>query len=228
MWHGSHFRRPTVNDRARKQADPLCDTIEIVHITHSFVGTTVGELRYLFFVLYEDYNDFDRRFVQEFQIHLERFARNLGREGAVVQPFRGDIEKTRSHVLDKDWTPDEKEEVTRVPSLLMISENFDDFSPRTDPWMVFHFGERRFGHHEGLEQLDETLGVLTDSVLLKEGDEDDDIYSIAKRLAHEEPDLARVFSAQPGVFGFSVNLLEAGLQVREWFRHRGRGIGRPT
>jgi hypothetical protein len=200
-----------------------CDTMESMYITHSFVGTSIGRLRYLFFVLYEDYNDFDRRFVQEYHVYLERFARNLRNEGAVIQPFRGDIETTRTHILEKDWAHKEKEEIIRVPSLLMISKDFDDFSPRKDPWMVFHFGERKFGDHAGLSELGKTLDALTRAVEAEAGGGDESVYSIARGLAQERPELTKVFTAQPGVFGFSINLVEAGRQIREWISHRGRG-----
>jgi hypothetical protein len=111
-----------------------------MHITHSFVGTTIGRFRYLFFALYEDYNDYGRSFVQEFNnVYLQRPARDLRDQGAVIQPFLADIETTRSHVLAKDWTDDERREITRVPSLLVISKDFDYFSPRSDPWLLLHF-----------------------------------------------------------------------------------------
>lgn len=64
----------------------LCDT-RLVYITHSFVGTTIGRFRYLFFALYEDYNDFGHAFVREFNVSLERLARDLKDKGAVIQPF---------------------------------------------------------------------------------------------------------------------------------------------
>ena len=74
-------------------------------ITSSYAGTAIGKHRYLFFTLYEDYNDLSRGFVQEFEVHLERLARNLGESGAVVRSFAGDIETTRVQVFAKPWTP---------------------------------------------------------------------------------------------------------------------------
>ena len=47
-------------------------------ITHSYLGSTRGKMRYLFFLLYEDYIDAQTQFAQELDLFLERFARNLG------------------------------------------------------------------------------------------------------------------------------------------------------
>lgn len=102
--------------------------------TESFtLGGIVGKRRYLFFALFQDYNDLARGFVQEFNVYLERLARDMGPDGAVVRPFLGDIERTRDDVQSKEWTWEEWGEVERAPSLLVISKDFADFSPRADP-----------------------------------------------------------------------------------------------
>lgn len=188
-------------------------------ITNSYVGTAVGKYRYLFFVLYEDYNDIGRAFVGEFEVYLERLARNLKGEGAVVRSFAGDIEATRDHVLGKDWTPDELAEIVKVPSLLVISVDFDDFSPRDDPWLLMHFGECAYGGPEGLSELAETFKVIAEAVTK---DDTDELYAVVRSMAQERPDLTRIFEAKPGMFGFSFNVIEAGAQLRAWLRGRRR------
>jgi hypothetical protein len=197
-----------------------------MYITHSYVGTLIGDMRYLFFTLYEDYNDLQRSFVQELNVLLSRFARNLMDHGAVIMPFDADIEDARSHVLAKDWTDAEHEEVTKVPSLLVISKDFDDFSPRRDPWMIFHFGERRFGGHEGLADLNDILREIADVAAGGTG-ANKDLYEMARDFAREEGTAVKAFSAQPGIFGFSIDVVEAGRRLREWIRNRQRRIGRP-
>ncbi len=197
-----------------------------MHITHSFVGTTVGQFRYLFFALYEDYNDFQRSFVQEFNnVYLQRLARDLRDQGAVIQPFLGDIETTRSHVLAKDWTNDELREVGRIPSLLVISTDFDDFSPRSDPWLILHFGERRYGGPDGLAELDETIRAITAAVTDPDS-EPRELYKIARDMTREHSNLGCAFSVQPGMFGVSIDIIEAGRYLRELIRNHRRLIGR--
>ena len=197
-----------------------------MHITHSFVGTTVGRFRYLFFALYEDYNDYQRSFVQEFNnVYLQRLARDLRDQGAVIQPFLGDIETTRSHLLSKDWTDDELREVRRVPSLLVISKDFDAFSPRSDPWLILHFGQQRYGGPEGLAELDETIRAITAAVTDPDS-EPQELYKIARDVTREHSNLGCAFSVQPGIFGVSIDIIEAGRYLRGLIRNRRRIIGR--
>ena len=195
-----------------------------MYITHSFVGTTVGRFRYLFFALYEDYNDYGRSFVQELNnVYLQRLARDLRDQGAVIQPFLGDIEATRNHVLAKEWTSDELREVGRVPSLLVISKDFDAFSPRSDPWLILHFGERQYGGPEGLAELDQTIRAITTTVTDPDS-EPQELYKIARDMTREHANLGCAFSVQPGIFGVSIDVIQAGRYLREFIRNRRRLI----
>jgi hypothetical protein len=181
-----------------------------MHITHSFLGTTVGSFRYLFFALYEDYTDYGRSFVRELNdVYLQRLARDLRDHGAVIQPFLADIEATRSHVLSKDWTHRELEQIRLVPSLLVISKDFDDFSPRSDPWLILHFGERRYGGPGGFAELDEAIRAITVTTTDLDS-EPDDLYKIACDLTREHPDVGQIFSTQVGMFGISIDVVKAG------------------
>lgn len=90
-------------------------------ITSAFAGKIIGSYRYLFLVLYEDYTDFGRAFITEFNnVYLERLARGLKSHGAVIAPFLGDVERTRDEVMSKDWTIEEWRQVSQVPALLVI------------------------------------------------------------------------------------------------------------
>jgi hypothetical protein len=82
-------------------------------ITHSFLGTTRGRTKCLFFLLFEDYIDAQRGLPEEVKAELERFARNLGDHGALVTPFPGDAPATHVSVLDKRWTEEEQREYAR-------------------------------------------------------------------------------------------------------------------
>lgn len=197
-----------------------------MYITHSFVGTTIGPFRYLFFALYEDYNDLGRAFVREFNISLERLARELRDHGAVIQPFAGDIEQARTSVLEKDWTEREDREVKKVPSLLVINKDFDDFSPREDPWILFHFGARRFEGYGGIAEMDETMRAIVEVATPPDASASD-LFDLARRMRRVRPPVARVFEVKPGVFGCSVDILAAGSQVRDWLRESRRPVGRP-
>lgn len=193
--------------------------------TSSFsLGGATGPFKYLFFVLLEDYTDLEQGFVKEFRVDLERLARDMGSRGAVVEPFLGDIETTRAELLDKAWTEQEAGEVVRVPSLLVINKDFDDFSPRSDPWIIFHFDERRYGGHEGRADLRETFRAIVAAVASP--DSERDLYSIAQDVASQGADFSKVFGLRPGLFGFSIDILAAGQQIRDLVRSGRRPFGR--
>lgn len=193
--------------------------------TSAFAGKMIGSYQYLFFVLYEDYTDFARAFITEFNnVYLERLARNLKGRGAVFVPFAGDVEDTRADVLSKDWTSDEYLQVSQVPSLLVISKDFDDFSPRFDPWVIFHFGEEHYGGPAGLAELDKTLKAIASSVT-SPSESHRTLYQIARQVTRERPDLGLVFAVQPNIFGFSIDLIKAGSYLRGLIQDRRRPVG---
>jgi len=172
-------------------------------------------MRCLFFLLYEDYIDAQTQFAKELDRILERFARNLGDNGAVVRPFLGDIEKTKSHVLEKAWTDDERQELQKTPSLLMINVDFDKFDPRNHQWMIFNFRDRMT---QGISTVYDLDGILTSLAEIITSNESD-IFSAANEIKHDvQPiDAVRIFEAKPGVFGFSIDLIEAGRFLKQLY-----------
>jgi hypothetical protein len=168
---------------------------------------------------------FARTVFAEFNnVYLERLPRNLKGRAAVFVPFAGDVEETRDEVLSKDWTSDEDLQVSQVPSLLVISKDFDDFSPRSDPWVIFHFGEEQFGGAAGLAELDKTLKAIASSVM-NPGESHRNLYQIARQVTRERPDLGLAFAVQPNIFGFSIDLMKAGSYLRGPIQDRRRPVG---
>lgn len=186
-------------------------------VTHSFIGTPIGEQRLLFFLLYEDYNDRQRAYVREFEIYLERFARDLRHSAAVVSPFTADIERTRTHVLKKGWTQDELRELRELPGLLVIDRDFDEFSPREHSWLLLKFGEEAYGSPEGHSKMGELFRDIAESV---QHDPVDDIYRLMRDLTAPGPRLGEVFEVKPSVFGMSIDVKRAGFGLRRLLRER--------
>lgn len=177
-------------------------------ITESFLGTKTNGVKYLFFLLYEDYIEEQTQFAQELNLELERFARNLGDNGALVRPFQGDIESSRKGILDKNWTESEKQEISKTPALLMIDKNFDTFNPKEDQWLLFNFGEKLDEGIVGTYKYKEPLKAIVEAAK----DDNIDIFEIAHKAKHELSinEATKIFTAKPGVFGFSIDLIKAG------------------
>lgn len=189
-------------------------------ITHSYVGTTKNGVRCLFFLLLEDYIEEQTQFARELNLELERFARNLGDSGAVVRSFSGDIEQTRKGVLQKNWKPEQLDEIGKTPSLLMIGTDFDEFDPQEHPWVLFNLGSRIYEGVPGAYRFREPLAAITAAV----ANEGADPFEVAHRAQHEieARDALKVFEAKPGLFGFSIDLVKAGEVVATVFRRYTR------
>jgi len=191
-----------------------------MHITHSYIGTVKEPFQCLFFLLIEDYIEAQTQFARELDLELERFARKLGDSAALVKPFMGDIDAVRKHILDKDWSDSELQEIRNTPGLLMIDQDFDSFDPRNHPWMVINFGRRKTDMLTTLE-FRGILDKLADAVL----DPDEDFFTAAHNLKHDirATELANIFEAKPGIFGFSINLFYAGAILNKIFARMRSG-----
>jgi len=141
-------------------------------ITHSYPGTTRGHYRCLFFLLLEDYIQTQSQFVRELDLELERFTRNLGDSVPLIKSFAGDIDATRSHVLDKSWNREQRQEIVKTPGMLMINEDFDVFDPREHPWIYLYLGEKMY---EGVPSA-YRVGELLNELALVVRDTDKDIF----------------------------------------------------
>ncbi|WP_420615091.1 hypothetical protein [Candidatus Palauibacter sp.] len=137
---------------------------------------------------------------------MERFARDLQDEAALVRPFTGDIEATRRQVLDKPWSGSAMREIQKTPSLLTIDRDFDTFDPEEHRWLQIKIPLRGREH--------ETARMLEGLARLITSNPDDDVFHRARRLVRRgELELGKIVECKPGVFGVSVNLLELGRNV---------------
>jgi len=187
-----------------------------MHITHSFKGSIQGKFRYSFFLLFEDYIQAQSSFAREFDLRLERFARNLRDDGVVVRPFLGDIERTRSDILSKNWTEKEKNQFRNTPGLLVIDTDFDEFNPREHRWLYLNFGGQIFDSPVEIDEYKDILESLAEIVANPEGDFFKEALPIVRKL--KLASVAEIFEAKPEIFGFSVDLKKAASILRSMFR----------
>lgn len=189
-------------------------------ITHSYIGTVLGTARYSFYVLYEDYIDAQSGFVRNLEPSLERFARKIKHDGAVVKPFMGDIETTRTQILNKPWTERELSQIHKTPGFLVIDKDFADFDPRKHRWLYLNFGnrleDRSASNQVAPGEYEDVLNRLADIVLDPNRDLFKEALPIMRKLKLEQ--VVEIFEARPEVFGFSVDLKRAAKLLLESFR----------
>jgi hypothetical protein len=134
------------------------------------MGSIQGNFRYSFYLLFEGYIEAQSSFVQDFDLLLERFARNIGDAGVVVRPFLGNLEATRTHILNKDWTREENMEFRNTPGLLVLDKDFDIFNPREHRWMYLNFGGKVYDSPVPIREYEDILDELADVVSDPESD----------------------------------------------------------
>jgi len=183
-------------------------------ITHSYIGTTRGNVRCLFFLLHEDYIEAQSGLSSKVRQEIERFARNMKGFGAVVAPFAGDAEKTRQHVLDKPWTTGVRDRIHRTPAMLMIDQDFDQFDPRIHRYVILHLdGE------EGDAELFRSLLQKLVEALPNLNSDPFKLISDAIR-EHEVAEATQMIELKPGVFGVSIDLKLAWKSLKKFLRER--------
>ena len=167
--------------------------------TNTYLSTTRGRYKYLFFLLLKDYDQEQQEFSNALRASLNRFARQLQSDSALVRPFADDVEATRRQVLDKPWTRSQRQEISRTPSLLMIDCDFDTFDPRENRWLQIKIPLR--GREEGTGRMFEDLaGLIT-------CEPDEDVFRRADRIVRRGSlDLGKIVEIKPSVCGVSLNL----------------------
>jgi hypothetical protein len=195
-----------------------------VHITHSYIGATQGNFRCQFFLLYQDYIEAESLFAKQFEGELERFAHSLGQEGVLVKPFLGDIESTKTHVLNKRWSDAQRSELSKTPSLLMIDTDFDSFDPEKNRWVLFSFGSGALRTiATDAAQLRALFQQISTAVQEHAVDPFDVALSAIRNATLKQG--GEVFALRPGMFGVSVDLRAVGRKLKGMYRH-SQGSGR--
>lgn len=96
-----------------------------MHITSRYVGTSMENFNYLFFLLTEDYIEEHLAVQETLSRALVRFGRSIGDKGALVRPFPGDESATFEDFADKGWSEGQLGSVkSQLPSIFIIDVAF--------------------------------------------------------------------------------------------------------
>ncbi len=176
----------------------------------SYKGQVVGEYSCMFYLILKDYTEFETRWFSDVLDNaLEQFSRNLGESGAVVRPYKGDVETVAREVGAKQWTKEERDQIDKGPGLLMIDVDFDEFDPRACPWLYFYIPEEDIT----VSALKEILNDLVKAAV----EPNKDIFKEAHSVIHDldRPDFTEVFQLQPGIWGCSVDLVKGAQLIKK-------------
>lgn len=178
-----------------------------MYITNSYLGMSCGEYEYAFYLLLQDYVEAQSSFMHDFDKEIERFARSLSNDGVIIRPFFGDIETTRQEILKKPWRNGEECCFYETPGLLVLHVQFSEFDPQIHSWAYFPFDVTDYkGNQHALLELSHKINNKVD------------LFSAIKKVSrhYRHRNVAKVFEAKPGVWGFSIDLISAWGYLKEY------------
>lgn len=156
-------------------------------VTSNYKKIKKGEFKYSFFLNNRDSLENRRDFVQELNILIERFSRDLDDRGLIVKSYDSDIEKVRKEILNKPWNSRRLETIKKTPGILMIDTDFDAFNPNRNNWLYFYFiRDQRFRRNKGnsftIEEAEELFDKLAELIINNESN----IFKEIKRMLVQE------------------------------------------
>ena len=167
------------------------------------MGVKIYDNKYLFFVLTDDYYQSQKKIADGLDGALKSFARDLDKSGLVVKASEGDERNTKIDVLGKDWTKAEESQISKVPGILVIREDFDKFNPREHHW--YYFSLQDIITESGEILIHELISMLKKfSEASKRNNLFDITDAIARERANEE--LYNAFEFKPSLFGLSFDV----------------------
>lgn len=181
-----------------------------MYVTTRFIGTERGKMKYLFFLLTEDYIQSQVRIMESIEPLLIKLSAEIGQTAALVRPFKNFESDTLGDVMRKKWPDGEREKIAVTSGILVIDKNFDSFDPCENKWL--HISIRDLISASGDVQIFELNNLIT--VLIhacREGnllDFQDLKLNSKKRSVKELFDMVEL---KPGLFGLSIDL-KKGMQ----------------
>jgi hypothetical protein len=99
---------------------------------------------------------------------------------------------------------------------MINADDFDSFDPQSHGWLQLHFGRKLYEGVPGVYKFGDSLKELASAVK----DSEKDIFDVAYLIMNPLPasDSVKIFAAKPGIFGFSVDLIQGTKVLQELCR----------
>ena len=174
-----------------------------MYITSRFMGVRIYDNKYLFFVLTDDYYQSQKKMATDLDGALKSFARDLDKGSLVVKASEGDERNTKIDALGKDWTKAQESQISKVPGILVIGEDFDKFNPREHHW--YYFSLQDIITESGEIEIHKLISMLKK---FSEASKRDNLFDITDEIAHERTmeELYDAFEFKPTAFGLSFDV----------------------
>ena len=181
-----------------------------MYLTTNYLGIRQGGVRYLFYLLTQDYIESNVAIQQGVAPLLEEFARDLAGDGALVVPFAGTASENLSKVtnsLDHQFI-ESLHSVT--PALLILDRDLGEFNPQRSSHLIVSLRESmdEFGHVKVFEVkalLDALVNASRETGLFEQAEE----YLSGRKTGQRKTSLWDSVQLRPNFFGLGMDIKAA-------------------
>lgn len=107
-----------------------------MYLTTNYLGIRKGGVRYLFYLLSQDYIESNAEIQRGVAPLLQEFARDLAGDGALVVPFTRTASENLSKVTNALEPPFIENLYSITPALLILDRDLGEFNPQKSSYLV--------------------------------------------------------------------------------------------
>ena len=187
-----------------------------MYVTTNYLGIRQGGVRFLFYLLTQDYIESNVSIQHGVAPLLKEFARDLAGDGALVMPFEGTASENLSAVtnrLDREFI-ESLHSVT--PALLILGCDLQEFDPHRSQHLIISLRESmdeygRVKVFEVKELLDALVAASRENGLFEKVDG----YLNSRKSGGKKSALWESIQLRPNFFGVGMDLKAAIEAVRK-------------
>ena len=190
-----------------------------MYITTNYLGIGKGAVKYLFFLLSEDYIESNKLITAALRPLQDKFAKDLRGSGAIVRPTEGDASENTEKVLNKKLFGRGQTDYLQsiygeTPLLLCLDRAINDFNPHHDPHLLISL-RKSIDEHGNVKVFELTTLFQAISDSANRGD----LFECAGQIAQAQGGArsSRFFESlqlRPNLFGVGIDLKEAFKAIR--------------
>lgn len=181
-----------------------------MYLTTNYLGIRQGGVRYLFYLLTQDYIEDNVAIQQAVAPLLKEFARDLAGDGALVVPFAGTASENLSKVTNALDRPFIESLHSITPALLVLDRDLGEFKPQLSPHLVVSLRESMddFGRPKVFEVkslLDALAEASRETDLFKKAED----YLSGRKTGQRKSSLWESLHLRPNFFGLGMDIKAA-------------------
>lgn len=187
-----------------------------MYLTTNYLGIRQGGVRYLFYLLSQDYIESNAEIQRGVAPLLQEFARDLAGDGALVTHFTGTASENLSKVTNALDRPFIESLHSVTPALLILDRDLGEFNPRRSSHLIVSLRESmdEFGRVKVFEVktlLDVLANATREAGVFEKAEE----YLSGRKTDERKSSLWASVQLRPNFFGLGMDIKAAIDAFRE-------------